>query len=372
MARIVVNGVSAKGGGGKSVLRNLLKGLAVHGGGHCYKVLVPPQQGYEELASDRVAISVRSDVGSLAALGRFSLLGLPRELQEVPCDLLLNTSDIVVPTMVPQLFLFDWSYAAFPDSPAWRMGSIRDRCIRRLKLQLFRRHARYANVMMVQTPLVGRALANLYCIRDIEVVPNAVALENLSGGVFRDFGLGDGFKFLCLSSYYSHKNLEVFLPVARLLRERRVTAKIVITLAGGQHPAASRLLAAIAEEKLGDFVVNVGPVPMANVPSLYAQTDALLLPTLLESFSGTYVEAMFHRRPILTSDLPFAADVCGDAALYFNPCDPSEIVDAIRIIRDDESIRVGLVERGRLRLASMPDWPTTTARIVGIIERILG
>ena len=30
------------------------------------------------------------------------------------------------------------------------------------------------------------------------------------------------------------------------------------------------------------------------------------MPTLLESFSGTYVESMYFEKPILTSDLDFA------------------------------------------------------------------
>lgn len=371
MARILINGVSAKSGGGKSILRNLLAGLSSQGGGHHYTVLVPPEQGYDDLASDAVAIVPRRDIGSLPALARFSLLTLPKLLSTERFDLLFNPSDIVVPTSTPQLFLFDWAYAAFPDSPAWALGSTRDRLVRRAKLALFRRHVRHVDVMLAQTAPIAERLTALYGLTDIEVVPNAVALDNLAGGTPRDFGLGNGFKLLCLSAYYSHKNLEIFLPVARLLRERDIEARIVLTISADQHPAAAQLLDSIAREGLAAYVDNVGPVSMAHVPSLYAQTDALILPTLLESFSGTYVEAMFHGRPILTSDLPFATGVCGDAALYVDPQDPLKIVDAIARLMSDVPLREGLVARGRARLAAMPDWSATTAKLVGIFDRVL-
>ena len=100
----------------------------------------------------------------------------------------------------------------------------------------------------------------------------------------------------------------------------------MITLASEQHFKAARILQTLKKERLDEVVINVGPVRMSNVPSLYNQCDGLLMPTLLESFSGTYVEAMYHRKTILTSRLDFAEDVCGAAAFYFNPLDENSIL----------------------------------------------
>ena len=71
-----------------------------------------------------------------------------------------------------------------------------------------------------------------------------------------------------------------------------------------------------------------------NCPKLYNQADAMFLPTLLETFSASYPEAMKMERPILTSDLDFAKDICGDAALYFNPLDSYDIANKIKTIND--------------------------------------
>ena len=79
---------------------------------------------------------------------------------------------------------------------------------------------------------------------------------------------------------------------------------------------------------------------MKNVPSLYKQCDGLLMPTLLESFSGTYVEAMYHQLPIFTSDIDFASGVCKDSAFYFNPFDEVDILNKLLLDKEAQEKKV--------------------------------
>ncbi len=67
--------------------------------------------------------------------------------------------------------------------------------------------------------------------------------------------------------------------------------------------------------KLGveECLYNHGPVPVTDGPQLYQTCDFLLLPTILETFSGTYPEAMAMGLPIITTDLDFAHEICQDA-----------------------------------------------------------
>ena len=55
----------------------------------------------------------------------------------------------------------------------------------------------------------------------------------------------------------------------------------------------------------------------------------MFLPTFLECFSASYAEAMLMKKPIITSNLGFAQNVCKDAAVYFDPCNPEDIIDKI-------------------------------------------
>ena len=122
---------------------------------------------------------------------------------------------------------------------------------------------------------------------------------------------------------------------------------------------------------LPDHVLNVGPVCQSLLGAYYRGCDALFLPTLLESFTGTYVEAMYFGVPILTSDLDFARHVCGDAAIYFNPWDPGSIKDAILRLRSDSDLRRELVNRGRERLrAEFKSWDEIAADAIGALESL--
>jgi glycosyltransferase involved in cell wall biosynthesis len=55
----------------------------------------------------------------------------------------------------------------------------------------------------------------------------------------------------------------------------------------------------------------------------------MLLPSVLESFSANYPEAMISGVPIITTDLPFAQEIFGRAALYFKPLNSADAAEKI-------------------------------------------
>jgi len=371
VAHILVNGISAKSGGGRSILTNFLTMLNSKGSSHDFTVIVPDDASYGEHAGPRVRLLPMAWLSKTALLPAVNALVLPRLVRRGGYDLVLNLADIPIPTETRQVFLFDWSYAAYPESIAWQRAGWADSLKRQAKLYFFRRYLRFVDVMIAQGPAIRDRLQRLYGMSQLRVIPNAVALDNLSAGESRDFALGAGFKLLCLSQYYSHKNLEVLIDVAELIRARSIDLKIVLTIEAAQGPGARRLIEAIADRNLGGIIVNVGPVPMRRVPSLYQQTDALLLPTLLESFSGTYVEAMFHGKPIFTSDYEFAVDVCQDSAFYFDPLNAHDILRVIlRAIENTEAIAYKIAA-GRTRLDVMLDWTQAFDAYMALIDSAL-
>jgi glycosyltransferase involved in cell wall biosynthesis len=371
MTRIFVNGISAKSGGGKSILTNFLKVARHANDNFSYCVAVPCAEDYAELSNERVEIISLPHMSHSTMIPFASMTVLRNLPLRLGCDLVLNFATIPIPTRLPQVFLCDWPYAAFLDSPAWNISTRKDRLIRHAKLFFFKRFLRFVDVMIAQNDVLAEHISANYQLRNVEIVPNAVSLDNLGCNVEFDYSLGDGFKLLCLSRYYSHKNIEVFLPLAEKVRSSSLPVKIVTTLSPYDGYGAKRFLEEVARRGLGDVIVNVGTVAMENVPALYAQTDALLLPTLLESFSGTYVEAMYHRRAILTSDLPFARGVCKDAAFYFDPNDADDILRTVVQVMSDTNDRKKKTEAGAVYLSQMPSWIEVYSRFTSVFRREL-
>lgn len=356
MVKVFVNGISAKGGGGRSILTNFLRVAQTVDDRFRYVVAVPDAESYADLAHERIQLLPMPHASQTMRIPLSSAITLPRAACATGADLIFNLSDIPLRSYLPQVFLFDWPYAAFPDSPAWELASRKERAVRHAKLFFFKHLLPFVDVMIAQNDVLAACLRRQYRLAAVRVVPNAVSLDNLAGETRHDFALGAGVKLLCLSRYYSHKNIEIFLPLAESIKRASAKMKIITTVDATDSPGAAAFLRQVAARGLGDVIINLGSVPMARVPSLYHQVDALLLPTLLESFSGTYVEAMFHQLPILTSDLPFAHGVCGSGAYYFDPSDSAEIYAAINVMLNDPVERASKLAAASRRMAEMPTW----------------
>jgi len=152
------------------------------------------------------------------------------------------------------------------------------------------------------------------------------------------------FRFLILSAYYKHKNLEILNEIIPLIQENRsINIKFVTTL---PHVIFTKIFT----EKSRRNIINVGPIKPNECPQLYKETQAIFLPTLLECFSATYAEAMKMKVPIITSDLGFAKTVCGSAALYYNPIDAQDAYHKILELIENPLLYRELVENGQIEI----------------------
>ena len=151
----------------------------------------------------------------------------------------------------------------------------------------------------------------------------------------------DKYRFLVLSAWHAHKNLEIIPDVIQALPDAiRKRVKFVLTLpdvAFKKH----------FPDDIREYITNIGPIRPQEGPSLYRECDALFLPTLLECFSATYAEAMKMGKPIITSDLGFARTVCGEAALYADPMNPNAWAGRIMQLLSDSELANTLVKKGR-------------------------
>ncbi|HEV2380401.1 MAG TPA: glycosyltransferase [Terriglobia bacterium] len=196
------------------------------------------------------------------------------------------------------------------------------------------------------------------------VLPEGGSLSAPQGGK----PANSSFTFLCLARYYPHKNLEVLVKaMKRLSAHSRRSARCLLTIHPDQHPGAQKLLRKIVSERLEQILVNIGPLDGNEVVEAYRSADALILPSLLESFGRTYLEAMRFDLPILTSDRDFAHEVCAGAALYFDPLDPESVARSMARIMEDTELRDRLAaERRGIPIRS---WDEVAARFVDVLER---
>ena len=165
---------------------------------------------------------------------------------------------------------------------------------------------------------------------------------------------------MLISHNYPHKNLRIIRKIIPLLKSYKV--KFIITIDDKEY---KNMFCGLNKD-----VINIRPIKLNSCPSIYSQCDALFLPSLLEVFSASYLEAMKMKVPILTSNYSFAKDVCGNAALYFDPLNPIDIADKIIKLVKNEKLRINLIEKGQLRLNKFETSRSRAEKYIKILNKL--
>ena len=350
--------MSAKAGGGKSILDNYLTLLSKNSGDVKHFVLTPDPIKYQRFSSDIIMIvAIKKIFQSQIMAPLVYKIYLPHLIRKINPDVVFNLADIPISIKtIRQVFLFDWPYAAYRDSVVWKKMDLLSWITKKIKLFYFVRFLDYIDTTIVQTETIKRRLESLYPLKDIVVIPNAVTLEHTRNAKDFDFGLPNAPLLLCLSRYYPHKNFEILLPLAKEIKRMSLDFKLVTTINPLEHKMAKVFLSRVTDLELDDIILNIGNVDMDLTPALYQKCDALLMPTLLETYCLPYIEAMKHRRVILTSDMDFSRDVCGEAAVYFDPSDYLSILESIQEVFSSAKLRKQTVDAGTDRLKNLNSW----------------
>ena len=84
--------------------------------------------------------------------------------------------------------------------------------------------------------------------------------------------------------------------------------------------------------------------------SLYKRALFYSSMSYYEGFGLPALEAMACGCPLLLSDIPAHREVCGDAAIYADPCNDYEIQEQIKLLIENEHLREELIQKGKERV----------------------
>ncbi len=357
--------------GGLSVALNFLHQMQYYDQDKFLVITPPGSSQYYEVKQPHIELQPMPGWGVYYVLRWLSeRTFIKKVIRNFKPDVIFTMGNYPIPVKhIPQGVLFHYAYLLYPYNKSIKL-SLKEQIVLFSQYIIFKSRLPYANIILVQTQTAAKRLMKYYgSDLPIHIIPNAVTLIDKKEVVplLLKFPM-EGLKLLCLSRYYPQKNLEILLDVAALAKEKNIPLCFIITIEENQHPGAGLLLQRIKDKSLQDYIVNVGKIPRSQVPSLYNQTDGLILPTLLESFSGTYADAMYYSKPVFTSDMDFAREICGDAAYYFNPKDPSQILDVILSAFKDTASMKEKIAKGKLRSQDFKDWKTVAKSYMEILH----
>lgn len=376
--RLAVIAHSLRAGGGLSVGRNLIAAFGRVAPQHHY-LLVVPSGAYDEVCAgvpNHRRIEYRRRAG-LWARWRFDVFRLPGIIRDFRPGVILclGNRGLDIPSC-PQAILCHDAHLFYP-ARHFSGELLRKKLVKRYHKRRLRCDLRRVSLLLCQTEVAEKRMRETFAYEGpTAIVPNAVSRwAMVDEGVVRVpeplAPFADRWRLLCLTRYCAHKNLEAIVRVFERFREALRDTIVFLTIGEEDHPHARRLLRSIRQKGLEDCIRNVGPLRQAELAGYYRHCDGLLLPTLLESFSATYVEAMNFGCPILTSDLDFARAVCADAAMYFDPWNPESIKDAILRLKGDVALAEELARRGRRLVATTHrSWDDVATDVVNHLLRL--
>jgi glycosyltransferase involved in cell wall biosynthesis len=96
----------------------------------------------------------------------------------------------------------------------------------------------------------------------------------------------------------------------------------------------------------GERIHLTGFVSHQELLSLVGHADALIMPSLYEGFGLPPIEAMAAGVPVVVARAASLPEVCGDAALYFDPLEVQDIAAKLILIASDTELCQQLREEG--------------------------
>jgi glycosyltransferase involved in cell wall biosynthesis len=194
-----------------------------------------------------------------------------------------------------------------------------------------------------------------FCRGRVAYVPNAAddlffepAAAHERDRVHDDLGLPPGVPYLLsVANFQPRKNLvRLVQAVSRLTEVSQGDLALVIVGTGAEEEARPIREAAVAAGRRA-LIRLPGYRQGRALRAIYAESAALVFPSLCESFGIPAIEAMAQGIPVAMADSTALPEIGGEAGWYFDPNSEDAIANTIRRLLDDPAERARRAMLGR-------------------------
>ena len=189
-----------------------------------------------------------------------------------------------------------------------------------------------------------------------------ILAQTADNTILQRTGIRDRPFILAVSSVTPNKN---FGAVARAIGIIGST-KFDLVVAGSSNPK----IFSTAQTVLSDFVKYAGYVSEAELRALFESAACFVYPSFYEGFGLPPLEAMACGCPVIVSKAASLPEVCGDAALYCDPYDHTDIAEKIVQVLHDCGKQDDMRRKG-LRQAAKYNWEQSALSVWAVVEKMI-
>jgi glycosyltransferase involved in cell wall biosynthesis len=250
----------------------------------------------------------------------------------------------------------------------------------------YRKEAEQADEIIAPSEELCELTANLGVSREhVHFIPNGVDCHRFSPTMDTSYwrkrlGLASREHLVLCPRRLEKKNgVSYFIQAAiSLLKEgvRDVKFAVAGDFVGPRSESEEDIVAnLVGNSTFKDCFYILGRVENKDMPGLYASSDVVVIPSLMEATSLSAMEAMAAGKPLVSTDvggLPFLVRD-GENGFLVPPRQPSELARAIERLLDSPALRTEFGKNGRARVEKELDWRIIAKRTkeiyVAAIER---
>ena len=281
--------------------------------------------------------------------------GSYRRVKKELAELEVKTNpDVVYSITAPSYFTFKTKevmrftnpWVTHPNKYSWSTYSFNSKIKQWLYCLNQRRLMRAAYAFITQTETTKKGIMRITGKSSEKVC----VVSNVLPGVFKSMDNtpiveDDYVNIACVGNPVPHKNFDILPDVLIELKNKGINNVRFHTTIPFNDPLNRKLEKKIVELGMMNNWKNHGRISQKELGVMYQHCQLCFLPTLLEVFSASTVEAMFFQLPIVATNFPFNTEVLADSCLYYEPKNAKEAAKQIATLISNNELQEKLKEK---------------------------
>jgi glycosyltransferase involved in cell wall biosynthesis len=234
--------------------------------------------------------------------------------------------------------------------------------------------AEAADIVIVPSTHVGMNVAQIYKIPESKVrviyeaadeIFRPMDKQEAKERIAQEYGIENDF-ILYVGFVRPRRNVLTLLKAFHRLRKQyNLRHKLIIV---GKNLGSIDFLNFVKSDQEKELI-HFNYIPDKDLPLLYNAAEIFVYPSLYEGFGLPLVEAMACGTPIVASNSPPMPEIVGDAGLFVDPLDVSQMAQTIYEVLADENLRSNLREKS-LKRSLLFTWKKTAEKTSSLYKEI--
>ena len=201
----------------------------------------------------------------------------------------------------------------------------------------------------------------------IEVIYNGYEKKHLPSESKLKYDVGNNPYLLYVGTLQPRKNITTLIEA--FYKFKQIHSQFKLVVAGKKGWLYEKIFNLVTELGLEDDVYFTDYVSDNQLIFLYKNAFCFIMPSLYEGFGIPPLEAMSFGCPVVSSISSSLPEVAGDAALYFDPKNPVDLVEKLKDLKDNPDLRKRLIKKGAERVKQF-SWTDCAEKTLKVIKSV--